>query len=97
MGGRRSGERRDAEEGLTKGASQAQPPSVSPEARNLRRSENRLFRGPLKALDVPGMRENPDTQRVIAPPGAPEEFAARIKPDGDRYRGIVRAANLRVE
>jgi tripartite-type tricarboxylate transporter receptor subunit TctC len=51
----------------------------------------------VKALNLPEVRDNFRTQSLVPAPGSPEEFAALIKSDGDRYRGIIRAANVRVE
>jgi tripartite-type tricarboxylate transporter receptor subunit TctC len=57
----------------------------------------RLNAETVKALNVPEVRELLRTQAVVATPSTPEEFAALIKSDGERYRRIIREANVRVE
>ncbi len=57
----------------------------------------RLNAETVKALNMPEVRELLRAQAVIATPGTPEEFAALIKSDGERYRRIIREANVRVE
>jgi tripartite-type tricarboxylate transporter receptor subunit TctC len=36
-------------------------------------------------------------QEFVVTPSTPEEFAALIKSDGERYRRIIREANVRLE
>ena len=48
-------------------------------------------------LEMPEVRDIPRAQAMMAAPGTPEEFAALIKSDGERYRRIIREANVRVE
>jgi tripartite-type tricarboxylate transporter receptor subunit TctC len=57
----------------------------------------RLNAETVKALNVPEVRELLRTQAVVATPSTPEEFAALIKSDGERYRRIIREANVRIE
>lgn len=57
----------------------------------------RLNAETVKALNLPEVRELLRAQTVVPTPGTPEEFAALIKADGDRYRRIIREANVRVE
>ena len=57
----------------------------------------RLNAETVKALNMPEVRELLRTQAVVATPSTPEEFAALIKSDGERYRRIIREANVRVE
>ncbi len=57
----------------------------------------RLNAETVKALHAPEVRDNLRTQAMVATPGTPEEFAALIKSDGERYRRIIREANVRLE
>ncbi len=57
----------------------------------------RLNAETVKALNMSEVRELLRTQAVVATPSTPEEFAALIKSDGERYRRIIRAANVRLE
>jgi len=43
------------------------------------------------------VRDQLRTLSIMATPGTPEEFAALIKSDAERYRRIIREANVRVE
>ena len=53
--------------------------------------------GPQRMLEMPEVRDIPRAQAMMAAPSTPEEFAALIKSDGERYRRIIREANVRVE
>jgi len=57
----------------------------------------RLNAETVKALNLPEVRELLRAQAVVATPGTPDEFAALIKSDGERYRRIIREANVRLE
>ncbi len=57
----------------------------------------RLNAETVKALNMPEVRDNLRALSVIATPGTPDEFAALIKSDGERYRRIIREANVRLE
>ena len=57
----------------------------------------RLNAETVKALNAPEVRDNLRTQAIVAAPSTPEEFAALIKSDGERYRRIIREANVRLE
>jgi tripartite-type tricarboxylate transporter receptor subunit TctC len=57
----------------------------------------RLNAETVKALNMPEVREVLRAQTVVPTPTTPEEFAALIKSDGERYRQIIRAANVRLE
>lgn len=57
----------------------------------------RLNAETVKALNLPEVREQLRTLSIIATPGTPEEFAALIKSDAERFRRIIREANVRVE
>jgi len=57
----------------------------------------RLNAETVRALNIPEVREGLRAQSMIATPSTPEEFAALIKSDGDRYRRIIREANVRIE
>jgi tripartite-type tricarboxylate transporter receptor subunit TctC len=57
----------------------------------------RLNAETVKALNLPEVRDNLRAIAVIPTPGTPEEFSALIKSDGERYRRIIRDANVRVE
>jgi hypothetical protein len=41
--------------------------------------------------------ENMRAQGLNAAPGSPEQFAALLKSDGERYTKIARAANIRLD
>jgi tripartite-type tricarboxylate transporter receptor subunit TctC len=57
----------------------------------------RLNAETVKALNAPEVRDNLRIQAIVAAPSTPEEFAALIKSDGERYRRIIREANVRLE
>ena len=57
----------------------------------------RLNAETVRALNLPEVRDNLRTLSMMATPGTPEEFAALIKSDAERYRRIIREANVRVE
>ena len=57
----------------------------------------RLNAETVKALNMPEVRDSLRVIAVVPTPGTPEEFAALIKSDGERYRRIIREANVRVE
>lgn len=57
----------------------------------------RLNQETVNALNLPEVRELLKVQAVVPTPTTPAEFAALIKSDGDRYRQIIRAANVRLE
>jgi tripartite-type tricarboxylate transporter receptor subunit TctC len=57
----------------------------------------RLNQETVKALNLPEVRELLRAQTVVPTPTTAAEFAALIKSDGDRYRRIIREANVRVE
>ena len=57
----------------------------------------RLNAETVKALNLPEVRDLLRAQTLVATPGTPEEFAALIKSDGERYRRIIREANVRAE
>jgi tripartite-type tricarboxylate transporter receptor subunit TctC len=51
----------------------------------------------VKLLNVPEVRESLKAQGLIATPSSPEQFAALIKSDGQRYTRIAKAANVRLD
>ncbi len=51
----------------------------------------------VRALNVPEVRETMKLQGLIAAPSTPEQFAALIKSDGERYTKIAKAANVRLD
>jgi tripartite-type tricarboxylate transporter receptor subunit TctC len=51
----------------------------------------------VKALNNPDVRALLKKQEFVATPSTPDEFAALIKSDGERYRRIIREANVRLE
>ena len=57
----------------------------------------RLNQETVNALNLPDVRELLRVQAVVPTPTTAAEFAALIKSDGDRYRQIIRAANVRIE
>ncbi|HSQ03240.1 MAG TPA: tripartite tricarboxylate transporter substrate binding protein [Burkholderiales bacterium] len=57
----------------------------------------RLNAETVKALNAPEVRSLLQKQEVVPTPTTPEEFAALIKSDAQRYRRIIREANVRVE
>jgi tripartite-type tricarboxylate transporter receptor subunit TctC len=57
----------------------------------------RLNTETVKALNLPEVRDNLRAIAVVPTPGTPDEFGALIKSDGERYRRIIRDANVRVE
>lgn len=57
----------------------------------------RLNAETVKALNMPEVRDIMRTQSLVPAPSTPEEFAALIKSDGERYRHIIREAHVRVE
>jgi tripartite-type tricarboxylate transporter receptor subunit TctC len=57
----------------------------------------RLNAETVKALNLPEVRELLRAIAVVPTPTTPDEFAALIKSDGDRYRRIIREANVRIE
>jgi tripartite-type tricarboxylate transporter receptor subunit TctC len=57
----------------------------------------RLNAETVKALNLPEVRGQLRTRDIMATPGIPEEFAALIKSEAERYRQIIRDANVRVE
>jgi len=48
-------------------------------------------------LEMPEVRDIPRAQAMMAAPSATEELAAFIKSAAERYRRIIREANVRVE
>ena len=50
-----------------------------------------------KVLTTPDVRELMRGQGMIAAPGTPEQFAALLKSDGERYSRIAREANVRLD
>jgi len=57
----------------------------------------RLNAETVKALNMPEVRELLRNIAIVPTPTTPDEFAALIKSDGDRYRRIIRDANVRIE
>jgi len=57
----------------------------------------RLNAETVKALNLPDVRDNLQKQSMAATPTTPEEFAALIKSDGERYRRIIKEAGVRIE
>lgn len=57
----------------------------------------RLNAETVRALNMPEVRDNLRIIAIVPTPSTSEEFAALIKSDGERYRRIIRAANVRVE
>ncbi len=57
----------------------------------------RLNAETVKALNLPEVRDHLRTLNIVATPGTPEEFAALIKSDAERFRRIIREANVRLE
>ena len=57
----------------------------------------RLNAETVNALNLPEVRELLRAQTVMATPSTPGEFNALIKSDGDRYRRIIREANVKIE
>ena len=51
----------------------------------------------VKHLNAADMRESLKLQGLIAMPSTPEQFAALLKSDGDRYTKIAKAANVRLD
>jgi tripartite-type tricarboxylate transporter receptor subunit TctC len=51
----------------------------------------------VRLLNQPDIRENLKGQGLMALPSTPEQFAALIKSDGDRYTRIAKAANVRLD
>jgi tripartite-type tricarboxylate transporter receptor subunit TctC len=57
----------------------------------------RLNAETVNALNLPEVRDLLRAQTVMATPSTPAEFSALIKSDGDRYRRIIREANVKME
>jgi len=57
----------------------------------------RLNAETVKALHLPEVRDNLQKQSMMATPTTPEEFAALIKSDGERYRRIIKEAGVKIE
>jgi tripartite-type tricarboxylate transporter receptor subunit TctC len=57
----------------------------------------RLNAETVKALNLPEVRDLLRNIAIVPTPTTPEEFAALIKSDGERYRRIIREANVRIE
>jgi tripartite-type tricarboxylate transporter receptor subunit TctC len=57
----------------------------------------RLNAETVKALNAPEVRGLLQKQEVVPTPTTPDEFAALIKSDSNRYRRIIREANVRLE
>ena len=57
----------------------------------------RLNAETVKALNLADVRDNLQKQSMLATPTTPEEFAALIKSDGERYRRIIKEAGVRIE
>lgn len=57
----------------------------------------RLNAETVKALNLAEVRDNLERQSMAATPTTPEQFAALIKSDGDRYRRIIKEAGVRIE
>ena len=51
----------------------------------------------VKHLNAPDVRESLKAQGLMAMPSTPEQFAALLKSDGDRYTKIAKAANVRLD
>jgi tripartite-type tricarboxylate transporter receptor subunit TctC len=57
----------------------------------------RLNQETVNALNLADVRELLRAQTVMATPGTPAEFGALIKSDAERYRRIIREANVKLE
>lgn len=57
----------------------------------------RLNAETVKALNLPEVRDNLQKQSMMATPTTPEEFAALVKSDGERYRRIIKEAGVKIE
>jgi len=57
----------------------------------------RLNAETVKALNLPDVRDIMRTQTLVPSPSTPDEFAALIRSDAERYRRIIREAHVRVE
>ncbi|MDB5901402.1 MAG: Tripartite tricarboxylate transporter family receptor [Betaproteobacteria bacterium] len=51
----------------------------------------------VKLLNSPDVRDSMRTQGLIPTPSTPEQFAALIKSDGQRYGRIAKAANVKLD
>jgi tripartite-type tricarboxylate transporter receptor subunit TctC len=51
----------------------------------------------MRVLNLPEVRETLRGQGLMATPSTPEQFAALLKSDGQRYTKIARAANVRLD
>lgn len=51
----------------------------------------------VKVLNMPDIRESMRAQGLVATPSTPEQFAALLKSDGERYTRIAKAANIRLD
>jgi tripartite-type tricarboxylate transporter receptor subunit TctC len=51
----------------------------------------------VRLLNLPEVRESLKTQGLMATPSTPEQFAALIKSDGQRYGRIAKAANVKLD
>jgi tripartite-type tricarboxylate transporter receptor subunit TctC len=51
----------------------------------------------VKHLNAPDIRESLKAQGLMAMPSTPEQFAALLKSDGERYTKIAKAAGVRLD
>jgi tripartite-type tricarboxylate transporter receptor subunit TctC len=51
----------------------------------------------VKALNAPDIRESLKAQGLMSMPSTPEQFAALLKSDGERYTKIAKAAGVRLD
>lgn len=57
----------------------------------------RLNAETVRVLNLAEVKENLQKQSMLATPSSPEEFAALVKSDGDRYRKIIRDVGIKIE
>lgn len=57
----------------------------------------RLNAETVRVLNLPEVKENLQKQSMMATPTSPEEFAALVKSDGERYRRIIRQVGIKIE
>lgn len=57
----------------------------------------RLNAETVRVLNLAEVKENLQKQSMMATPTTPEEFAALVKSDGDRYRKIIKDVGVKIE
>ena len=66
-------------------------------ARTPKEIVGKLHAATVKAMTLPDVKERLDTLGYIARVGSPEEYANFVQSEVDKWRRVVKAANVRVD